>query len=135
MAVTYDIANKIQGLLFGQTSYTPPTTWYLGVSTSTIQSDGSGITEPTDTAYARIAIPNLTTSFTTPVNGMIQNKVAFQFPESLVSWGTVTDFFLSTSASDGSIEFYGKLTLSRNVETGTVLLLSIGALEMTMTNA
>ena len=134
MAVTYDISNKIQSLLWGNTTYTPPTTWYLGISTTTVANDATGITEPTDTAYARIAIPNLTTSFTTPVNGMVQNKIAFQFPESLVSWGTITDFFISTAVTGGSVEFFGKLTLSRTVETGTVLLLSIGALQMTMAN-
>jgi hypothetical protein len=121
--------------IFGKVTYTPPTNWYLGVSTTTIQNDGTGVTEPTtDPAYLRITIPNIKTSFTTSSNGMIQNSIAFQFPESQINWGIVTDFLISDSATGGTVRFFGKLVSSRNVETGTVLLLDINALQMTMTN-
>lgn len=134
MAVTYSLSNQVMDFLFGKVTYTPPTIWYLGVSTTSIQQDGTGSTEPTDTAYARLTIPNVKTSFSTSANGMIQNTIAFQFSESQISWGTVTDFLISDSATGGAIRFYGKLVATRNVETGTVLLLDINALQMTMTN-
>jgi hypothetical protein len=135
MAVTYSFANQVMDYIFGKVTYTPPTNWYLGVSTTTIQNDGTGATEPTtDPAYSRLIIPNIKTSFTTASNGMVQNSIAFQFSESQIDWGTVTDFLISDSATGGSVKLFGKLVLSRFVESGTLLFLEIGALQMTMTN-
>ena len=129
--LTYLSSNRINDRIFGSTAMTPPTTYYLGISTTTIAKDGTGITEPTDGAYARIAIANNKTNFSTAVLGIIDNLVEFQFPESTVSWGIVTDWFLSNAVTAGDVWFEGELNVSRNVEIATVLVLPVGSFSCT----
>ena len=129
--LTYFSANKINDYLFGGTSFTPPTNYYLGISTTPINKNGVGITEPSDTAYDRIQIANLKTKFTVSSNGVISNSEAFSFDESLVSWGVVTHWFISSAATGGDIWYAGTLTNSKTVEANTALLLPIGALKIT----
>lgn len=131
--VTHHSANLIANRLFGASTLTPPASYYLGVSTSTVNKNGSGISEPTsDISYARVKIDNNKTNFSNAVNGVISNNVSFSFPESSMSWGMVTDWFISDATTGGNIWYAGKLTLPRNVETETVLVLPIGALEVTV---
>ena len=125
--LTYYSANKTNDFLLGSTAFTQPTTYYLGVSTTATQKDGSGITEPIDGAYARISITNNKTNFDTSVLGSLTNLIEFLFPESTVDWGTITHWFLSDAASGGNIWFQGTLTSSRNVESETILVLPVGS--------
>lgn len=131
--LTYYLADKVGDRVLGASAFTPPTTYYLGVSTTTVQKNGTGITEPTtDTAYARIAITNNKTNFSASSSGTITNLLEFKFPESTTNWGTVTDWFLSDAATGGNICFYGTLPLSRTVESATVLVLPIGSFQNTV---
>ena len=132
MAVTYYSANRIMDRYFGSSTLTPATTYYMGVSTTTPQSNGTGVTEPTDPAYARIAIPNNKVSFTTSSNGSLKNAIQFSFAEAQTNWGTITHFVLYDSLTGGNLEMFGILTSSRNVESQTTLILSPDALEMTL---
>lgn len=134
MSVTYTQANTILDEYFGRVTPTIPTTYYMGVSTSIIQNDGSGITEPVDVAYARVPVGNTKVSFSNSNNGVVTNLLEFQFPESQTSWGIVIYFFLADSATEGNIKFFGQLTNSRTVEVGTILVLEVGALQINLEN-
>jgi len=135
MSQTFSMSNSILDHWFGLTSPTVPTNWYMGISTSSISPDGSGISEPTsDPNYARVAIANSKVSFTTSSNGSLSNAVQFTFPESTISWGTITHFFLSDAATSGNIKVYGALTASRTVESQTTLILAVGALQINLQN-
>ena len=134
MSVTNQQANIILDEYFGKVTPTIPTSYFMGISTTTIQSDGTGKTEPNDIAYIRVEIPNTKVSFTTSSNGTLTNAVEFEFPESQVSWGIITDFFLAGSSTGTDIKVFGKLTNSRTVETGTILVLEAGALQINLEN-
>ena len=129
--LTYYSANKINDRLFGATAYTPPTTYYLGVSTTSVGANGTGATEPSDTAYARVSIANLKTSFGNSSNGVVSNIIQFQFPESLASWGVIGYWFISDSLTGGNIWYRGSLTASKTVEAQTTLILPVGSLQIT----
>lgn len=134
MASTYSLSNSLLDEWFGKITPTIPTNYYIGLSTTTVQNDGTGATEPTDTAYARVALPNNKVSFSTSSLGSLSNAIQFTFPQSLISWGTITYFFLSDSLTGGSIKAFGALTYTRNVEVATVLVLEIGAMVISIQN-
>ena len=132
MAVTYYSANRIMDRYFGSTTLTPATTYYMGVSTTAPSTDGTNVTEPIGGGYARVAITNNKVSFTTSSDGTVENAIEFQFPEATSDWGVVTHFVLYDASSGGNLEIYGTLTSSRTVESGTTLILSPNALEITL---
>ena len=108
--------------------------YYLGLSTTTPNPDGTNFTEPvipngaTDASgdpitvneYKRVSleghiqVPTTTNNNTTVVlNGIIENKDAIMFPEAEnYSWGTITHFGIFTASSGGTPIFYGELSSS-----------------------
>ena len=153
MAITYQAANRFVDYGFGKLdnlTTAVPANWYIGLSTSaTIGNDGSGITEPSaGQLYARVAIPNGKSSggstWGNASNGVLTNKVAITFPESLATslggtgWGTINYIFLSDSSSVGSaastIWFFEAIT-ARTVQASTIVTFNIDALTISMTNA
>jgi hypothetical protein len=130
---THYSGNLANDRFFGLTTLTPPSIYYLAVSTTAIQKDGTGLTEPTtDTAYARIAISNNKTNFSVSATSILNNLVEFTFPESTINWGTVTHWALCDAATGGNIWFAGELPLARNVEASTTLVLPVGSFQNTM---
>ena len=130
MAIATANANKLNDFLFGKTTYTPNTTYYIGLSTTTIKADGSGIKEPVGAGYSRVAVTNNKTSFTNSSGGILSNKIQIEFPESTSDWGTVTDVFISDAASGGNMLYFDKLTASRIVQPNTILLFDVGAMKI-----
>jgi len=127
--------NSIADFLFGKTSYVPPTTLYLGLSTTTIAAGGTGITEPSGGAYARVAMTNNKTTWGTASGGAVANAAEFSFPEATASWGTITYAFFSDAASGGNLVTFGALTSSRLVENTTTLTLGIGGCTISFVNS
>ncbi len=112
MAININTRNLMMKNLLGGISYTAPTTWYLGLSTTDINSDGTGITEPaSSTGYARVAIPNNSINWSEPSLGIVKNKLEYTFPEITVSAGTATNVFLSDSLT-GNAVIWKKLSAS-----------------------
>lgn len=130
------LSAKILDEIFGASNYTAETTLYLGLSTTTVAEDGSGITEPTDSAYERYAITNNKTNWdnasTVSEKSQIQNAAAFEFPLATESWGTITDWFISDAASSGNILAYGTLTSSRAIGSGEKLIIPIDGITITL---
>lgn len=135
MAITYYSANRILDRNFGGTAYSPPATMYFGLSTTTIQIDGTGATEPSGGSYARVAFTNDKTNWGTAVNASLTNSAAVTFPESTASWGTITHVFISDASSGGNIWFFDALSPARSVASATTVLFAIGAITAQMTNS
>jgi hypothetical protein len=119
---------------FGGTAYTPPATYYFGLSTTAVQIDGTGATEPSGGAYARIALTNDKTKWGTAANGALTNSAAVTYVESTTSWGTITHVFMSDALSAGNVWWFDTLTPSRAVASATTVLFAIGAITVQMTN-
>jgi hypothetical protein len=134
MSITYYSANKILDRNFGSTAYTPPTTMYFGLSTTAVQIDGTGATEPSGFAYARIGLTNDKSNWGTAASASLTNSAAVTFVESTGSWGTVTHVFISDALTSGNIWWYDALSPSRAVASSTTVLFAIGAITVQMTN-
>jgi len=128
-------ANKILDKNFGATDYTPPATLYVGLSTTTIGIAGTGATEPSGGAYARVAITNNKTNFGTASNGALTNSNAITFTESTASWGTITYVFIADALTGGNIWFFEALPAPKTVQTATTVLFSASSLTLSMTNS
>ena len=135
MAITYYSANRILDRNFGGTAYTPPTTMYFGLSTTTIQIDGTGATEPSGGAYARVALTNDKTNWGTASNASLTNSAAVTFVESTASWGTITNVLIADALTTGNIWFFDTLSPSRSVASATTVLFAIGAITVSMSNS
>ena len=138
MAIVISAANKVLDYLLGQTSFSNLSTLYMGLSTTTIQNDGTGATEPSTsgTAYARVSIANNKTNWGTASSASLSNLVAFTFPESTASWGTITYVFLAASSVVGTADiwYFEALTTPKTIQTATTVQFAISAVTASMTN-
>jgi len=137
MAIVTGAANKVLDLLFGQTALVNLSTMYLGLSTTTVQNDGSGATEPSAGAYARVAITNNKTNWGTAALASLTNAVAFTFTESTASWGTITYVFLAAGATAGVADlwYFEALGTPKTVQSSTTVQFAASAITVSMTNA
>lgn len=134
MSVTYTSANKLLDYNFGLTAYSVPTTYYFGLSTTTINIDGTGATEPATGAYARVAFTNNKTNWGVAALGVLTNAVAVTFAESTASWGTITYVFMADALTSGNIWWFDALSPARTVASATTVLFAVGAITVQMNN-
>jgi len=82
------------------------TTFYLGVSTSTINNDGTGASEPTAASgYQRYPIAINSTNWSAASNGVVSNLQTIKMEEILVDSGTATYWFLAESLTGNAVIF------------------------------
>ena len=113
-------------LTTGTPSPVRPTTWYLGLFTAAPGEAGGG-TELSGNAYARQAI-----TFT--VSGdTASNNAALEFPTATASWGTITHVAVFDALTTGNMIAYATLTASKVIDTGDVLRVPSGDLDITLT--
>lgn len=108
-------------------SATRPTAWYLALFTSNPDEDGSG-TEVTTvgTAYAR-----QTAAFTVSGN-TASNSAAIEFPTATASYGTVSHVGVYDASTGGNLIVYASLSTSKAIDTGDVLRVNLGELDITL---
>ena len=105
---TNELEQAILNHIFGKATYTPPTNWFVGVSTTTPSDDGSGFTEPAGGSYARVSTAASdwgTASGTAPA--ALSNSSVITFPAATADWGTVTYFGLFEAATGGTPKITG----------------------------
>lgn len=125
----------VAGNLFGTKTTPPlPSRYYLGLSSSEPNPNGTGVTEPTasGSGYARILLDGLGQ----PDNGKVTNESSINFEKSKLSWGTITHYviFDAKDAGAGNLLMYGELATSRSVEAGTIMSIEPGCLELSVVN-
>lgn len=105
--------------MFNDPAYTPPSTRYIGLSTTTPLEDGTNFTEPSGSAYARVAT---TAADWDAASGGApstkKNGAALTFPTATGSWGTATHFGIFDASSGGNVKNWGALTTSKAVGNG-----------------
>jgi hypothetical protein len=120
------LENALINATLRNTSYTSPTTVYLGLYTSDPTDADSG-TEVTGNAYARQAI-----TFGAPSNGVTTNTAAIEFPQATGSWGTVTHIGIEDALTGGNLLYHSPLDASKTIATGDVFRVAIGSLSVTL---
>jgi len=108
------------------TSYTAPTTVYVGLFTSDPTDAGSG-TEVSGNAYARQSA-----TFAAPSNGASSTSADIQFDQATGNWGTIGWFGIFDALTTGNLLYHGALTASKTIETGDVFKIASGSLTVTL---
>lgn len=120
------LENKVLDHVFRNTSYTPPTTVYLGLFTAA-PSDSGGGTEVSGGSYARQSI-----AFGAAAAGATDNTGLLSFPTPTADWGVVTHAALFDALTAGNMLAWGPLTNSRNILTNDTVRVNIGDLDLTL---
>ena len=108
------------------TSYTSPSTVYLGLFTSDPTDANSG-TEVSGGSYARQSI-----TFGAPSNGVTSNTAAIEFPQATGSWGTVGWIGIMDSLTTGNLLYHTALDASKTIASGDIFKIAIGSLSVTL---
>lgn len=116
------LENKLLDHVLRSTSYTSPTTVYVGLYTSDPGDDNSG-TECTGGAYARQIL-----SVTTATDGIVTSSADVTFPQATDSWGTISHIGLLDAVTSGNLLMHTPLTTSRTIEAGDVIKIATGSL-------
>ena len=125
-ALSNYLENALLDAVLNNTSYTSPTTTYVGLFTSDPTDAGSG-TEVSGGSYARTAA-----SFGAASSGTSTNDADITFPQATGNWGTVTHFGLYDASTAGNLLVHGALTNSKAIESGDVFKIASSNLSITL---
>jgi len=120
------LENAVIDAVLRNTSYTSPTTVYVGLYTSDPTDADSG-TEVSGGSYARTAV-----TFSAPSNGVTSNSADVEFPQATASWGSVTHIGLHDAASGGNLLFHTILDTTKTIDSGDIFKIASGNLTVTL---
>lgn len=124
------LENKLIDHIFQNTTFTSPSTLYVGLLTAVSDGEAGTVTEVTGGSYARVAVTASNTEWldTSGNNGTTSNVNAVTFPQATADWGTATHFGIFDAASSGNLLIYAALTTSRTITNGSTPSFAAGAL-------
>ena len=123
---TQYLENKILDHVLNNTSYTSPTTVYVGLFT-TAPTDTTSGTEVSGGSYARQVL-----SVSTASDGVVTSDADVTFPQATASWGTIVALGVHDALSSGNLLMYTDLTTSKTIDEGDILKVSTGSLTVTL---
>ena len=121
------LENKLLDHVLRGTSYTSPTTVYVGLYTSDPGDDNSG-TEVSGGSYARQSL-----SVTAASGGIVTSSADVTFPQATGNWGTISHIGLLDAVSSGNLLMHTPLTTSKAIETGDIFKIPSGSLTAQLT--
>ncbi len=110
------LENKLLDHLHGKASYTAPTI-YVGLSKADPGEDGSGVSEPSGGAYARVS--TAAGDWSSASGGVTQNANAITFPTPTGEWGVITHIFRADAASGGNVLDSAALDVPKTIASGS----------------
>ena len=119
------LETEILDHVFGGNAYTAPATLYLALYTAT-PSDTGGGTEVSGGSYARQTVAFTVTGDTA------SNTAAVEFPTATANWGTITQVGVFDASTAGNLLAYADLSASKIIESGDVLRVPAGDLDITL---
>ena len=120
------LENALINATLRNTSYTSPTTVYIGLYTSDPTDADTG-TEVSGGSYARQSV-----TFGAPSNGVSTNSAAIEFPQCTASWGTVTHVGIRDALTAGNLLYHTPLDASKTIDSGDIFKIAIGSLSVTL---
>ena len=133
--LTNYLEDKIWNHVFGSTTYTKPTNWYVGLLTAT-PSDSAGGTEVSGGSYARQIC-----AFTVTGTGtaLATNTSAITFPTATADWGIVGWIGIYDAVSSGNLVAYQNLqksdfstTTTKTVNDGDIFKFNASTIKITL---
>ena len=116
------LENKLLDHVLRGTSYTSPTTVYVGLYTSDPGDDNSG-TEVSGGSYARQSL-----AVTTASAGIVTSSSDVTFPQATANWGTISHIGILDALTSGNLLMHTELTTSKTIETGDIFKIPSGNL-------
>lgn len=114
--------NLVLNAIYGGSGFTPPTTLYIGLSTSLLQktSTGTSPTEPNDLYYTRVAVTNNYNNFPSASVGQKTCTATITWPTPRKDWGTIKSVFIADASGirGGNVWDYYNLTTPLTVNSG-----------------
>lgn len=120
------LENALVNATLRNTSYTSPTTVYVGLFTTDPTDAGTG-TEVAGGSYARTAV-----TFGAPSNGVSSNSADVTFPTATGSWGTITHIGIHDASTTGNLLYHTPLDTSKTIASGDIFRISSGNLTVTL---
>jgi hypothetical protein len=115
----------INGTIRG-TTYTAPTTVYVGLYTSDPTDANTG-TEVSGGSYARQSA-----TFAAPSNGASVTNADITFPQATGSWGTVGWIGILDASTSGNLLYHTALDVSKDISSGDIFKIDSGNLSVTL---
>jgi hypothetical protein len=125
-AMSNYLENALINATLRNTTYTSPSTVYVGLFLTDPTDAGSG-TEVSGGSYARKAM-----TFGAPSNGASVNSAAVEFDQATGNWGTIPFFAIFDALTSGNMLYHGALTASKNIETGDVFKFATSSVSVTL---
>ena len=120
------LENALINAVLRNTSYTSPTTVYVGLYT-TDPTDADTGTEVSGGSYARTSV-----TFGAPSNGVSTNSADVTFPTATAGWGTVTHIGIHDASTAGNLLFHTPLDTSKTIDPGDIFKITSGNLSVTL---
>jgi hypothetical protein len=120
------LENALINATLRNTSYTSPTTVFVGLYTSDPTDANTG-TEVSGGSYARQSV-----TFGAPSNGASTNSGAVEFPQATGSWGTIGWIGILDASTSGNLLYHTPLDASKTIASGDIFRISIGSLSVTL---
>jgi hypothetical protein len=117
----------LNGTLNG-TTYTAPTTVYVGLYTSDPTDANTG-TEVSGGSYARKAVTFATASGT---GGSVATNADVTFDEATAAWGIVSYIGILDALTGGNLLYHTELDVAKDIDTGDIFLITTGNLTVTL---
>jgi hypothetical protein len=125
MSFSNSFETTVLNWAFTTGSATRPTAWYIALFT-TDPGEASGGTEVSGGGYVR-------QSATFTVAGdTATNSAAIEYPEATASYGTVTHIAIMDASTGGNQIAYAALSASKAIDTGDILRIPAGDLDITL---
>jgi hypothetical protein len=125
-----EISNYLEDALINgtlrATTFTAPTTIYVGLFTSDPTDAGTG-TEVSGGSYARKSV-----TFAAPSNGASASSADVTFDTATATWGTVTHIGLFDALTAGNLLYHTALDVSKLIETNDIFKINSGSLTVTL---
>lgn len=123
--------NQLAEALFRNGTISRPTSWFIALSTTAPNEDGTNITEPAGN-YARQPVDTGASSeWDDPAGGgTTQNSLLIEFLAATVSYGSVGYVLLFDAITGGNAWFWSALDAPVTVDIGEVFRFPIGDLDI-----
>lgn len=126
------LSKKILDHVLGGAAYTPPATLYLCLSTAAFNALATGVAmaEVVAAGYARLAVANNGTTWTTATAGAPSekhNQIEFAFAAATTVWGTPQSAYLADAATAGNALFGSDITNPQAINIGDVAKIAANA--------
>ena len=120
------LENAIINATLRNTSYSSPSTVYIGLYTSNPTDANTG-TEVSGGSYARKSV-----TFAAPSDGVAASNADVIFDTATANWGTITHIGILDALTSGNLLYHTQLDTSKVIDTNDIFRINSGALTVTI---